>query len=362
MAEPVSFSEIVVALIAFAAGVGVGLALRLVFGWFGRHARVTRWAGDDVIFGLLRDLSLPICVVGGVWVGVANLPFKPNIRDVADRVLVAALVLAATLVLARLVAEGTRTTMVRRTGIGASASIFVNIARLTVLVVGALVVLDSLGISIAPLLTALGVGGLAVALALQDTLANLFAGVHILASKKVQPGDFVALDTGQEGYIVDINWRNTTIRQLPNNHLIVPNATFAQSIVVNYYRPVQEMSVLVQVGVAYGSDLPRVEEVSIEVGREVMREVPGGVPMHEPMVRFHTFGDSSVNFSVILRAKEYTDRYLITHEFVKRLHARYAAEGIEIPFPMRTVVLRDGAPQRHPQPVPVDGPSGQPAP
>lgn len=185
-------------------------------------------------------------------------------------------------------------------------------------------------------------GGLAVALALQDTLANLFAGIHILASRKVQPGDFIRLDSGEEGYVVDINWRNTTIRQLPNNMVMVPNARLAGAILVNYHRPVEEMSVLVQVGVAYDSDLEQVERVTIDVARDVLREVEGGVPGFDPFIRFHTFGDFSVDFTVILRAREFTDQYLITHEFVKRLHRRYRAEEIEIPFPIRTVELRSG--------------------
>jgi small-conductance mechanosensitive channel len=100
------------------------------------------------------------------------------------------------------------------------------------------------------------------------------------------------------------------------------------------------MAVLVQVGVSYASDLPKVERVTIEVGREIMREVQGGVPTFEPFIRYHTFESSSINFSVILRGQEYTDQYLIKHEFVKRLQKRYHEEGIEIPFPIRTVFLK----------------------
>ena len=213
-----------------------------------------------------------------------------------------------------------------------------NITRVVVLSVGLLILLDSLGVAIAPLLTALGVGGLAVALALQDTLTNLFAGVHILASRKVQPGDFIQLDNGMEGYIVDTNWRNTIVRQLPDNLVIVPNATLAASVLTNYHRPEREMSVLVQVGVSYDSDLEHVESVTREVGRDVMRTVEGAVPGHQPFIRYHTFADSSINFSVILRAAEAPAQYLIVHEFIKRLHRRYRDEKIQIPFPIRTIV------------------------
>ncbi len=96
--------------------------------------------------------------------------------------------------------------------------------------------------------------------------------------EEVQVGDFIRLETGEEGQIVDINWRNTTVQQVQNNHAIIPNAKLAQSIIINYFRPQPEMSVLVPVGVSYGSDLDHVERVTREVGAEVMREVEGGVP------------------------------------------------------------------------------------
>ena len=187
-----------------------------------------------------------------------------------------------------------------RSGVAGSATIFVNITRVVVLAMGFLVVLQTLGISIAPLLTALGVGGLAVALALQDTLANLFAGVHILASKTIQPGDYIRLSSGEEGYVVDINWRNTTVRQLSNNLVIIPNAQLAGTNMTNFNRPEQQMTLLVQVGVGYDSDLDHVERVTTEVVAEVMTEIAGAVPDHEPAVRFHTFGDSRISFTVIL--------------------------------------------------------------
>jgi len=104
--------------------------------------------------------------------------------------------------------------------------------------------------------------------------------------------------------------------------------------------PGKVVAVLVEVGVDYASDLRQVEQVVMAVGREVMAEVPGGVPDFEPFIRYHTFADSSINFTVILRAKEFVDQYLIKHEFVKRLHTRFNDEGIAIPFPIRTIVER----------------------
>jgi small-conductance mechanosensitive channel len=97
----------------------------------------------------------------------------------------------------------------------------------------------------------------------------------------------------------------------------------------------------VEVGVDYSSDLIHVERVVTDVGRTVMTEVAGGVPDFDPFIRYHTFADSSVNFTVILRAQEFVDQYLVKHEFIKRLHARFAGEGIVIPFPIRTIEQRE---------------------
>jgi len=228
-------------------------------------------------------------------------------------------------------------------GVLPSTTIVANVTRTLVFIVGGLVVLQTLGVSITPILTALGVGGLAVALALQDTLSNLFSGLQIIGSGQVKPGDFIRLESGEEGFVADVTWRNTTIRQLSNNMVIVPNSHLASSRVTNFDQPDKSQAVLVQVGVAYDSDLQRVEQLTAEVGRDVMKSVSGGVAEFDPFVRFHTFGDSSIDFTVILRGGQFVDQYLIKHEFIKRLHARYKEEGIEIPFPIRTVLLKKTA-------------------
>lgn len=344
MTRPLTLHDAMIAAVAVGAGIVAAVVLRLLLRVLHRGAGRTRTNGDDVLVAALRGVVPWVAVLVGIWVAAAALPLSAAVDRHVNQVLVAVSVLLVTLAAARVVAVMVRSMVLARSGVAGSATIFVNIIRLVVLAIGILVLLQTLGISVAPLLTALGVGGIAVALALQDTLANLFAGVHILASKKVQPGDYILLSSGENGYVVDINWRNTVVRALPDNLVIVPNAHLASTIVVNYHRPSQQMSVLVQVGVSYASDLEQVERVTIEVARDVMEHVTGGVPEHDPFIRYHTFGESSIDFSVILRANEYTDQYLVTHEFIKRLHTRYHREGIEIPFPIRTVVMPDREP------------------
>jgi small-conductance mechanosensitive channel len=353
MTGPVSSHAWIVAASYLAAGVVGAIALRVLFTRVQRRAVRSRWRGNDILATFLRTVAPWITGVAAAWGAVLALPLTSTWRHDVDQALVAVIVVVATAGTAKVAGETVQARANSHAGTSGSATIFVNITRVAVWAIGALVLLNSLGVAITPLLTALGVGGLAVALALQDTLTNLFAGVHILTSRKVQPGDFVQLDNGMQGYVVDTNWRNTVIRQLPNNLLVVPNATVASSIVTNYHLPQQEMSVSVQVGVSYESDLEHVEKVTCEVGREVMRSVEGAIPAHEPTVRFNAFATSSINFNVGLRAAEVTAQYPIVHEFIKRLHRRYREEGIEFSSPAQTAIIHATPVEQAPEVAPV---------
>ncbi|HZF92568.1 mechanosensitive ion channel family protein [Streptomyces sp.] len=342
MTRALTLDDLILGGVALAAGLLAAFALRLLLRWLGKQADRTRWSGDDVIVEALRTVLPWAAVAGGAAAAAAALPLTRTVQHHTNQTLTVLLIFVVTVASARVVGNLVRSVAQSRSGVAASATIFVNITRVMVLALGFLVVLQTLGISIAPMLTALGVGGLAVALALQDTLANLFAGLHILASKTVQPGDYIRLSSGEEGYVTDINWRQTTIRNLSNNLVIIPNGQLAGTNMTNYNRPEQELTIMVQAGVGYDSDLEQVERVTCEVVTEVMTDVTGAVPEHEPAVRFHTFGDSRIGFTVILGVGEFSDQYRIKHEFIKRLHRRYRAEGISVPVPARTVTLRQG--------------------
>ena len=220
-----------------------------------------------------------------------------------------------------------------------SGGIIQGVVRLTILAFGLMILLDALGISITPLVASLGIGSLAVALGLQETLANFFAGLYIVAEQPVRVGDFVRLEAGEEGYVTDIGWRNTRIRTLQSTMVIIPNSKIISSTIRNYYLPDKEMAAVMEVGVHYASDLAKVERVTIEVAREIQKKVPGAVSHFEPFIRFHTFADSSIHFNLILRVREFTDQHLVKHELIKALHERYQKEGIVIPYPIRTLDL-----------------------
>jgi len=310
-----------------------GLLFRKLRNW--SEKTTTKW--DDFLVSSL-DLPLNIVILSG---GLAFLEWLlPLLADIDRAALLAVKILTIVAVfffLDRLIAESLRLFSARVSTVDLSRGLIQGMVRLVVLSLGFLVVLDTAGISITPFIASLGIGSLAIALGLQETLANLFAGFFILADQPIRVGDFIRLETGEEGYVTDIGWRNTRIRMLPNIVVVVPNNKIISSTIHNYYLPDKEIAVLVQAGVHYSSDLAKVERVTVEVGREVQKKVQGAVPEFEPFIRYHTFGDSSIDFTVILRVKEFVDQYLLKHEFIKALHERYQKEGIVIPFPIRTL-------------------------
>ncbi len=234
-------------------------------------------------------------------------------------------------------------------------SIFHIVIRLLTYSFGVFALLKAFGIQITPILTALGVGGLAIALALQDTLTNLFAGIQILGSRQVKPGDYIRLDSGEEGYVLDINWRNTEIKTLLGNFVIIPNSRISSSITTNYYTLQQRLYFHVIVGVHYNSDLEQVERVTMEVAESLMSDSEMMPKSLKPRVRFFDFSDSSISMRVWLSTDTYENQFALKHEFIKRLHKRFEQEGIVIPFPIRTLHL--GGTELAALSVPKDGKS-----
>lgn len=215
-----------------------------------------------------------------------------------------------------------------------------RITNIALVSLGILVVLDQLGVTIAPLLAGLGIGGLAVALALQGTLTNFFAGLNILTDGAVRVGDYVELSDGFSGYVDQIGWRTTRIRMLSNNMVIIPNSRLADSITTNYNFPDDPMSLFIKIGVSYFSNLEHVERVTVEVAEEVMGNNTAAVQGYKPSVWYDEFADSNITFWLVLRAHGYLESWTLKHHLMKALFSRYEQEGIEISFPNRNVFFR----------------------
>ena len=313
------------------------IAFRLLHKW----AEKTETKIDDIIVKSFKTPSIYWGIAIGLYigVGVSDLPEKYVLY--ISKAIHIIVIFSITIAAANLSGKIFRDYIQKSELPIPTTGLAYGILKGTILILGLLIILSMLGISITPLITALGVGGLAVALALQDTLANLFAGIHILMEKSVRVGDFIRLESGQEGYVEDITWRTARIRMLPNNMVIIPNSKLSQSIVTNYYLPEKRMSLLIPIGVSYSSDPERVERILIEETKDAVGEIPGLLGEPEPFVRFIPgFGESSLDFTLICQVQEFVDQYLAQHELRKRIFKRFKEEGIEIPFPHRTVYLR----------------------
>ena len=334
-------SEIVLPLAMFFGGILLGLVVEILL-----LRQLSKKKGENYEFfisSMRYMITLSFAVVS-IYATIHLTTMDRTLFHFLRGTLHIIMLLLGTLIVARLITGFMKMYMKGTDAIFKTPTIFVNLVKLLIYLVGLTIILDSLGVSITPIITAMGVGGLAVALGLQSTLANLFSGLHVIASGKIRQGDYVKLSTGEEGYVIDMTWRDTTVRMSSENMTIIPNSKLASSSVTNYSLPDNEMDFTAQVGVDYESNLKKVEDVTTSVARDVMREVSGGVPDFKPYIRFHTFADSRINMSVIMRARGFSDQDMILHEFMKRLHERYKTEGITIPFPIKTVLLKENRP------------------
>lgn len=227
-------------------------------------------------------------------------------------------------------------------------SLMCNVINVCIYALGFLVILDSLGISITPVITAMGIGGMAVALGLQETLANICAGMYLLVSKQLNIGDYIKLSTGEMGRVSDITWRFTTILSAKGNAIIVPNKHISSNIIINYCQPESDMTVEVPCGVAYDSNLDHVEQVVLEVANAVTAQVTCKDNNKPAEIYFHTFNDCSIDFTTYMHCCVFSQQRRLKHEFIKQLTKRFAEENIEIPFPIRTVYNYRGTEHNEP--------------
>jgi len=190
-------------------------------------------------------------------------------------------------------------------------------------------VLRGIGVEITPVLAALGVGGLAVALALQEPLSNLFAGLFIALAGQVRIGDYIRLEPGPEGTVADFSWNATQLATSTGNIVIIPNAKLTQALITNFHRPSRDSGLTIELTVAPESDLAVVERIGLEAARVVMRDV-AVMPTAEPSIRFLAFTDLGVRVGVNVRAQQFSDQALVRHELIKRLHAALTIAGVQV--------------------------------
>ncbi|HLD97305.1 MAG TPA: mechanosensitive ion channel family protein [Candidatus Nanoarchaeia archaeon] len=339
-----SYGDLLTAAFVMAVTLAVAFVVHFLMNFYlYRIARKKRTSLDDSMVSALKKPLYVLAVMAGSYLSLAQINALADFMAVingfyqASAILVSAYTLSQ--VTSALINWWVGKQPLSSSGAGQFIPVFRKFVTVFIYVIAFVGVLDQLNIKITALLASLGVASLAVALALQDTIANFFAGIYVMADRPVRAGDFVRIENGEEGYVEEVGWRSTKIRTLPNNTVIIPNSKLAQSILTNYYLPDMQTGIILNCGVAYGSDLEKVEAVTVKVAEEVQKRVEGATRGFQPFVRFNGFGDSNINFTVIMRVAEPVAKYVVIHEFMKSLAKAYEKEKIEISVPARKVFL-----------------------
>jgi small-conductance mechanosensitive channel len=331
------------AVVALATALALFLLRYLAFRVLRGYARVSKTKIDEFVIGSLRAPSVFWCVAIGLHVGLSlsDLPDKYTLylSKAIDIIVILSISIAVANASGRMLENYIRTSSIP---IPPTGLVYGSLKGI-IFLVGLLFILHVLGISILPLITTLGIGGLAIALALQDTLANLFSGIQMLMEKSIRVGDYIRLEKGEEGYVEDITWRSARIRVASNNVVIVPNSQLAKSVVTNYSLPDRKMAISVRVPVSFDADPDEAERILLEEAGKAIGEVPGLLAEPAPVVRFSPgFGEGVLEFSVICQVESFSSQYLAQHELRKRMFKRLKREGLAASLPARIANPRDG--------------------
>jgi len=303
---------------------------------------VNRIAGKKKRYSefILKQLSKPVLLLIffiGLYSALKPLSILNEYKSWIDGAFFIMTTLITALLVARIITVIMLGYLKIRKGFERPPKLINKAVSIVIFIIAISVILGYFKIDITPLVAGVGLGALAIGLALQSTLSNFFAGMHLLSDRPINVGDFIELDKDTSGFVEDIGWRSTRIRTMVDNLLIIPNAKLADSNIINYSMPKQDLNIWIPCGVAYESDLKKVEKVTLEVAREIQQKVPGAIKDFEPIFRYREFGDSNINFIIVLRVEEPMARFIVRNEFIKELKERFDKENIEISWPIRKI-------------------------
>ena len=320
----------------------LGFALNRIFHYWVKRLPL---GSGKLLLMLLESLPLPLLLIASLYLGLESLPLPPHYERIGSKLVFALVILVlmyfpAKVVVLALRQAGKKDPSLLRVTQPASFAVRTLFALL-----GTIIFLENMGVTLTAVWTTLGVGSVAVALALQETLSNFFSGLYLLADRPVSPNDYIKLDSGQEGYVLRVGWRSSVLRTLGNNYVIIPNSILAKATIINYTTPDPRISYSLAVSVAYGTDPAQVEKALLEAAQEALRDgLEGLLPNPAPSVSFIPgFGQSSLDFSLGVQIRQFTDQFPVQSDLRKRIVRKFREAGIEMPFPTRTLVLDKSA-------------------
>mgnify|MGYP000629508509 CR=1 FL=1 len=310
--------------------------------FFKKLAEKTKTDIDDIIINRWNWPINLLILIASISLAVKEINFAESVSKTIDQ----AITTAMTLIFAYLVYVVIDVTFIR---IGkkitsktesAIDDTLLNISHTSVkaafVVIAILYVLSTWGIEISPLLASLGIAGIAVALALQQTLSNVFAGISLIMDKSIKVGDIVKLDTGEIGEVYSISLRSVRIKTFDNEMIIIPNTILANTKIQNLLLPDPTIRVNIDFSVEYGVDPEYVKRIVLEE-LNTMQIID---KTKEIRILFLEMGESSLNFRVMFWVDHINKKWPAHQEAITKIYRRLYKEGIGIPFPQRTVWLR----------------------
>lgn len=303
-----------------------------------RFTKSTKTDIDDIILSIVTRPVYAFIIVIGLYLGAKQISDFASYFQYINGVFFVLATLLAGMIVAKVVQVFVPRVLKVSKKFEKTPQLISKIVGFIIYVVAVLIILDHFGVEIGPLIAALGIGGLAIGLALQKPLSDLFAGILVISDDHISVGDYIQLPDGTKGTIEDISWRSTKIKKFPDMVVGVPNSIIADSMVTNVHLPQREISTVVSCGVSYEADLDKVEKIVIQEAKKIQKKEDGAVSDHEPVVRFKNFGDSNIDFIVVLRVNDFLSQYRVTHEFMKLLKKRFDKEKIDINYPVRKII------------------------
>ncbi len=296
---------------------------------------------DKIIIKTNKPVSLILLLVG-IRLALLPLGINQTFTDIIEHAIASFIILIITYIVAVVLdifVDNWAQRVAQRTHSDLDDEIIPLLKKFTrvfVSIVGLLFVLPVWGIEIGPLLASLGIVGIAVAFALQSTLANIFGGASILLDKSIKVGDKIKLDNDTIGAVVDVGLRSTKIKTFDNELITVPNGKLADSKILNFIQPDPSVRATVDFGVEYGSDASKVREIVLAA----IKKLPNIQKEPEPKVLMTEMADSALKFRALFWVREFDAKFEAKALATEEIYNSLRKAGIGIPFPTRTVYLK----------------------
>jgi len=334
------FKAILSFIILFIAGKLVYLFItRVAIKW----AKKTSTEIDNIILSKINTPIFYLIILYGASVAINFLPLPDSPKTILSRLIISIALIICCYLVAFFINLLIKTWLAKSKEVIAKGrqNDFIAVSRkilnFIIFILLIIFILALWGVKVTALVASLGIVGIVIGLALQTTLANIFGGIALIADRSFKIGDFVELDTGEPGEIIDVGLRSTRIKSFEEgNEIIIPNSILMNSRIINYGRPEVYLKKRIKIGVAYGSDIRKVKNILLNCTSKIKNILKNP----SPQVYFTEMADFSLNFEVVFWISNYQQRLRVQDEFVSLAYEELQTQGIQIPFPTHTIYIK----------------------